>query len=88
MHGVVQKHHQAMSNLAGIITPLAHATIKHGQTLEQLLQHNHQIHAHNAQGHHALASAIDKLATAHSQPKKRRAIRDDKGKLIGAEDYD
>ncbi len=80
IEGMTQKHNQTMQNLAGILTPLAHATIQHGKTLEQLMNHN-------AQGHHAMAQAIDKLATAHLTPKKRRAIRDDKGKLTGVEEY-
>lgn len=80
LEGMTQKHNQTMQNLAGILTPLAHATIQHGKTLENLMNQN-------AHGHHAMAQAIDKLATAHLTPKKRKAIRDNKGKLTGVEEY-
>lgn len=80
IEGMTQRHNQTMQNLAGILTPLAHATIQHGKTLESLMNQN-------AHGHHAMAQAIDKLATAHLTPKKRKAIRDDKGKLTGMEEY-
>lgn len=80
MNGMAKQHSEALHNLGHIIKPLAQATIKHGQTLEHLMKQT-------GEGHHAMAEAINRLATAHSTPKKRRAVRDGQGKLIGVEDY-
>lgn len=79
-HNVAQEHHQAIQGLGQLMGHMANATLQHGKTLEQML-------SHNAQSHAALAGAVDKLAQAHMTPKKRKVIRDEKGKLIGAEEY-
>lgn len=77
---MAQHHTQAMDALGRVLAPLAHATIQHGKTLEQML-------GQNQHGHAVMTDAINRLTQAHLTPKKRRALRDENGKLIGAEEY-
>lgn len=88
MGGIAEQHNQSMQNVSKILEMLGNTAIKHGDTLERLLQHGAASTKALADGHKAMGSAIDRLAKAHSKPKKRRAIRDEGGKLIGAEEYE
>lgn len=56
--------------------------------LHGLINSHATILNHAIQGHKEIIGALNALTKAQSKPKKRRAIRDEKGQLIGAEDYE
>lgn len=91
IEGMAQKHSNAIDTLGSLMTPLAHVTNAIGQTLQATHQHMaHQSQMmqdtmnHGHQMHQSLTAAIDKL----NKPRKRKVIRDEQGRLTGAEDYE
>lgn len=64
---------------------------RHEQLLNAMNQiiHSHGVLLNHAvKGHKEIVDSLKEIAKAQSKPKKRRAIRDKEGKLIGAEDYE
>lgn len=72
---MVEKHDEALQRIGQAFTPIVHATIQHGKTLEKMLEHN-------MQGHIAMRGAIDNLTNAHLA--EREAVRDNKGRVTGS----
>lgn len=69
----------------------AETSQRHNQILNVMQQvvHSHGVLLNHAvQGHREIMEALHGLTKAQSKPRKRRAIRDENGKLIGAEEYD
>jgi hypothetical protein len=77
IEGMAQKHGQALDGLAQILHPIAQASMNHGKHMEGLMAHNADSHKSLAEGHHALASAIERLAKVTAAP--RRLEKDAKG---------
>lgn len=85
-HIAMSKHEKEQKQKSD--TDTAH---RHNQLLNAMQQvvHSHGVLLNHAtQGHKEIMGALKDLAKAQSKPKKRRAIRDEHGKLIGAEEYD
>lgn len=72
-----QRHNQIM-NALGIIAKIHHG---HSQKMDEFLQQA-------IVGHKQIMDAFNDLTKAQLKLKKRKAIRDSKGTLIGAEEYD
>lgn len=82
VESLVKKHEDTLGQVGQVLNPLVEAAKTHGAVLEKMMHHATSQTTH----HKALADAINKLATAHSKPKKRKIVRDEKGKAIGVEE--
>lgn len=57
------------------------------QGLDSVSQLLHHLIKHTVEGHVVVGNALRENTQAHLKPKKTKAIRDDKGKITGAEEY-
>lgn len=90
IEGMANQHGQMLQGLTHALSPIGGAVNGIGQLLHAQQKHHvaatnqtHELLGHVAKGHQAMADAIKELA----KPKKRRMIRDNQGKAIGAEEY-
>lgn len=91
LEGMAHAHGKSLEAVHHLIQPLTQVAHTVGQTLhdnhQQMAHHSKTLEAamaHGHQLHQSLTTAIEKL----NKPKKRKAIRDEQGRLTGAEEYD
>lgn len=82
IEGLVKRHENTLNQVDKVVNPLVQQAQSHSAVLDKILHHIKDQPEFNK----SMIEAINNLATAHSKPKKRRAIRDEKGKLIGVEE--
>lgn len=85
-HMELSKHEKEQKHKADTETAHRHSQLLNA--MQQIVHSNGVLLNHATQGHREIMGALKDLANVQSKPKKRRAIRDEHGKLIGAEDYE
>jgi hypothetical protein len=70
--------HQQITDMLALIAQLLHNLTEHTINGQHIASNNHK----------EAGDAFMCLLSEISKPKKRRLVRDEKGKAIGAEDYD